>query len=569
MQNTAPRRHGESPDGRTVPESPTRAAAACDDSDLKVGMRPADLPEDAHPNLMRLPPIPHHQPRPMSMSMKKLLLTLGVLAVAASGATATTGRVAKMPAKLPPGVGDDLRKAGAVCVADSGAFRLWWTEVPGAAQTIQGADGNCATVPPVAQESLDALHRGRVAVASLGFRVIAGDSLPKFVFQRRNYRLLVSLSPTRRAALLKGTKRTTRGRVLASFSPAQRRIVNRGLATSLRRALAVDIRRAQRGTAADFVGGDRRIDVTLTANAAFMGERDGYASCLSYPSLFGAYRFQSTSMVVLTNRANADTATLAHELFHVVQCNRGVSNTSDLVTEGSAEWSAAVSDPVGFVGGVLVDPADGQQRLHGGSARAVGFCTSFTPHAGPGLDNYRSFPVWMELEKTQPGTIRNLIAVAVKGVLRSSDATMALIGDARWTTALGAAHQAVCGGMTTPTANMTFPVDTRGYIAANTPTVVSTGGSTSAAVPVGGVTSIGLRWNTRTPVITVSSPQLAPDALATRLVAGGITGPLQVTPTPTGVTITVPPDQVNHAGGYISISSPGLAQPITVAATVS
>jgi len=349
----------------------------------------------------------------------------------------------------------------------------------------------------------------------------------------------------------------------------RRRVVNRGVPHALRRALAADVRRAQRGTARDFWGGDRRIDVALTANAAYMKGRDGVTSCRTYPKLFGANRFLSTSMVVLTDGPGANTPTLAHELFHVVQCNRGVHGQSDLVMEGTAEWGAAVIDPVGFVGGVLTAPT-GERRITGGSARVVGFCTSFTPHAGPGLDNYRSFPVWMELERRSPGTVRTTIAAAVRGVLRTSDATMALISDARWTTALTAAHQKVCGDMTSPTANMTYPADTRSFIAGNAPAgqIVTTGGSITAAVPVGGITSIALRWTTHTPVITVTSPQLPPDQLAARITAGSGSARLPVAVTPAGVSIVVPPEEISWGGGYVSVASPGLAAPITVTATV-
>lgn len=506
------------------------------------------------------------------MRTPKLLLSIALLTVvgAVSSASAATGRVAKLPAIAPEGVGADLRLAGTMCVADQGIFRVWWTEVPGRAQTIQGSDGNCATLPAAAQGSLDALERGRAAIASMGFPTMAGDNLPRIPFQRSAFRTLRSLSPDLRARTLARVARDKRGRIFASFTPAQRRVVGRGLPLALRRAIAADIRRAELGAPSDFAGGDRRVDVTLTANSAYMGQRDGVTSCLTSPALFGANRFRSTSMAVLTTGPAADTATLAHELFHVVQCNRGVVGTADLVMEGTAEWTSATVDPVGFVGGVVVDPADGRRRITGGAARVVGFCTSFTPHAGPGLDNYRSFPVWMQLEKQQPGTIKNLIAAAVKGVLPSSDATMAIVGDARWTTALGAAHQATCGNLTTPTANMTFPVDTRGFIASNTPDtqIVHTGGSVSAAVPVGGITSIGLRWTTPTPTIMLSSPQLTPDQLAPRIVASGRTAPLQVTPTPTGVSVVVPVDQIDFGMGFVSIASPGLALPITVTASI-
>ena len=65
-------------------------------------------------------------------------------------------------------------------------------------------------------------------------------------------------------------------------------------------------------------------------------------------------------MVVLVRGGTAPTAALAHELFHVVQCNMAVNASGPaLLLEGTAEWFAAAADPAGFVTAPVTDVSGG------------------------------------------------------------------------------------------------------------------------------------------------------------------------------------------------------------------
>ncbi len=494
-----------------------------------------------------------------------LAATAALMFVLASSASAQAGRNAA-PGAQPPDMTRQMAQTGRLCRADTGGFSLWWSEAPGGRHTVQGADGNCRTVPPVVRASGAALVRGQAALRTMGYPVVYGDAAPRFQPQPAVFRNLRSMRPQTRARWLSGIRRANRGRMLASLTVAQRQVVNRGLPQRLRALMAQDLRTALAGRPADFIGGSRRIDVVLTADPAMLSGPAGYAQCRTNPSRRGADRFIGASMVVLTDDAVPKFTTLAHEFFHVVQCNMGAIRNSALLTEGSAEWASTRIDPTAFAEAVRATA--GGYGVSGGTARSVGFCRDFDPSATMSTDPYRSFAVWAALEAAEPGITRRTILAAVARPRTTADAVMSQVGDVRWSRALAAAVRSVCGELRIPGSPVPLPSEARGFIALGVG--AGPGSAASITVPAGGVRSATLQWDWDQPAPTflVTSPQMSPDALAGQLVANTRTAPLPVTPTPSGVLVTVPPELIGDGSGSITAASPGIRTPLALTVTM-
>lgn len=488
------------------------------------------------------------------------LVTTGIAAAATGSPIGRNDR--------PPDEAAVLRNESALCRADSPNFRVWWSDAPTGAGALVGADGNCASLPPAAQGILDTAEATRTVVAARGFPPLVGDAPPRIPRSTQAFNQLRRLRPAQRARVLAGLRPELRARLLAGFSVNQRRVVLRGLSRSQRLRLTRDATRGGLGRPSDFVGGDRRLDLILDRTGV-TGEvgtsRPGSARC-SYFQLPTGRRFAGSAIVLLTPDANVPRGTLAHELFHAAQCMLGASG--DLVMmEGTAEWFGALAEPADFVGQVTVTGASG------GVTRAISFCREFNPNRPPPpLDVYDSWAVWTALEAGAPGTVAQVLRSAAASPLGSSQAVLAATGDAQWSAALLVAVREVCGNLRSPSGLTTFPPETRGFFVDPTRPVARVGAPATAVTPAGGTTTLVADWSATPPttqvVVRLTAAGLAPDALATRLVAqsGGVV--LPVTSDPTGALVTLPAAQASALRALVTVASPTISAPLSVVAEV-
>jgi hypothetical protein len=481
-------------------------------------------------------------------------------------AAAATGRLVTNPDNPPTG-GTTLRAEGVFCRADSTNFRVWWSDstVPGAGGALAGSDGSCATLPPVAQGTLDAAEATRAAATSRGFPPLVGDAALVFPPNRAAFNTLRRLPAASRARTLSGIPVTARGRLLAGFTPAQRTTILRGLPRSLRARLNREIATTLAGRPKDFVGGDRRLDIVLDRTGVtgmVGGSLKGVAPCRT--SISGTTRrFVSTNAVVLAPDTDVPRSTLAHELFHSVQCVMGARGDL-LMQEGTAEWFAALAEPTAFAGQVTSDGFG--TTVTGGATRAISFCRDFDPSRTGTLDVYNSWPVWTALDLGSPGAVRTAILAAAK----TPATVMASVGDAPWSASLLSAVTEVCGNLRSPAGQPIFASQIRDFFADGRP-VARPGVPVTATVWAGGVQSLVATWTTAPTqvVLRVSAPGVDPATLATRLVTqtGGVVVP--VTSDPTGALITLVGPQAGVGAALVTVASPSIAGAISVTLEVT
>ncbi len=370
-------------------------------------------------------------------------------------------------------------------------------------------------------DTLVAAEEVRARSIAAGFAPLTGDPAPAITRNVAAFRQLRRLTPAQRPRSLARLSPAARGRLLAGFSAAQRRAVLKGLRTSLVVKLNREWRAAAKGRPQDFAGGTRGLDIVLDATGVTQlvsTLQPGLAPC-RFAVSGGRRRFVSASAVILTPESTAPRATLAHELFHGVQCNANNSGSAGLLSEGAAEWHAALVEPAAFTGAVIDDPG-GAQRVVGGAARSISFCNDFDPVRLAGLDAYESWPVWMALELASPGTIRGIMTGAPTSLPTTPQAVLARVGADRWSAALAVAVREVCGNLRSPSAATLFPSAIQDYFGALRPPA-SPGVSTPLVVPAGGAASVGAIWPPGSTTVTL---RVAPASLADRLVArsGGV-----------------------------------------------
>lgn len=489
-------------------------------------------------------------------------LIVALVLATPTGAVALVGANASPGARPPDGL-TILRSAGAVCATGTANTKVWWSEL--GAQAVQGSDGSCTSVPLVAEESIAAVERGRTALRMIGYPAVVGDPVPALRVPGA-YRTLTRMRPATRAATLRAMTRLRRGRLLSGFSSGQRRLVLRGLPSALQRTLRRDLAAAQRGRPQDFVGGDRRIDLVLHATPVFLGTSDGVTRCRWNSALRGSARFVGTSMSVLTDGARANLSTIAHELFHVLQCNLGADETpSDLLMEGTAEWGAGRLEPLAFAGSGTTDGAG--VSIRGGAVEAAELCNDWSPLAG-GLDSYRSWAVWGALEAQYPGTVRTMLLRAVTTRLSTPSDVIAQVGAARWQAAVLSAATSVCGQLRAPGGTTVFPDQVWDFIGWDAQGVrsVSFGETRTITVAAAGIGSGRAPLTAGTETVTITSTALDPVTLAGRLVlTSGRGQPVAATVDAAGVTV---PTAGLTGPLRITLANPSTAVPVSVTVAV-
>lgn len=497
------------------------------------------------------------------MNRTRALLVLVALLVCAAPAAAQTGVTVKPSANAP----ENARKLGPLCRADTPSFRLWWSDTPGAPGAVAGSDGNCATLPVVVSELALTAETARLRAAGLGFGAMVGDGPPVFLRNPGLLRTLGRLKPSSRGRALGGISRPARGSFLAGLSKKQRTRVLRGLPNRLKKRILVDVGRAQRGKPSDFVGGDRRVDIVIDASGVtgqVQAQQTGLSPCRARVS--GRKRtFVSSWAVVLAPPAEpSPRSVLAHELFHVAQCNLGSgSGTPILVREGTAEWFSAVAEPAGYPG--VVGPTG---SVSNGNARAVSFCRNFDP-AGPGTSPYLSWAVWEALD---PGTARSGTVLPViagfpgsAAVEPDAAAVIAKVGAARWVEALRTAARSVCGTQRSPSGAVTFAPDIRGFIGGGV-TPASAGAPAVVNVPSGGVSSVAAVWSgsATSVTLTLSSPQAPAEALLPSVVVTSRAGLLTPVVRNGAVVVDIPAASRSERVAPVTIANPVAAGPVAV-----
>ena len=506
-----------------------------------------------------------HAPSPAGV--RKAALTAAMLAGAAWTASgfAATGQLVKS-ADNPPSEATPLRAEGTFCRADSKNVRVWWSDaiVATATGALTGADGNCATLPPAAQGVLSAAEAHRVIATGRGFPAMIGDAAPRFARNRSAYNSLRRLGPSVRSRSLSRLAPAIRGRLLAGFTANERRVVLRGLSRVLRLRLTRDVTVAAAGRPKDYVGGDRRLDITLdrTGVTGEVGDlRKGVAPC-RYSVIAGKRRFVAASTVILAPDAGVPRATLAHELFHAVQCVLNASG-GGLVQEGTAEWFGALAEPGDFAGQI-----DASGTITGGATRVISFCREFDPGRQTALDVYNSWAIWTALDLAAPGAVGN----AVRTGGSSAQAIMSGVGDVAWSAAVLLATRELCGNLRSPSGAPVFAPEIRDVFAAGRP-IASPGVPVAATALPGGTTTAVGDWPTVPPpaqvVIRMTAPGIAPDVLASRLVAQVGATALAVTSDPTAALVTLPTPDIATGRALITFANPSIAAPVTVTTEVT
>jgi hypothetical protein len=479
---------------------------------------------------------------------------LVVAAVAAAiPAPAQAGVASRGPAP------DGASRLGPLCRHDTQHFRAWWSDRVGSPGALAGADGSCATLPPLVTEVLDTANDARARAVSMGFPGTIGDGPPAVLRDARFTRQLLRLSPQVRASALGALSPAVRGRFLAGLTASQRNGVLKGLPSTLRRRLTGELRTAKRGRPGDFVGGDRRVDLVLDGSSqgvtGFVRPgQPGAAICRT--STRGSQRtFVATWMTVLvTPDIPAARATTAHEMMHVVQCVMGVRpDTTLLVKEGTAEWFAALAEPGAFPGTL---PDGG---ISGGNARAASLCNAFDPR-GAGLQPYASWAVWEALD---PGTPRaSAVRAILDGYRRSASGAesgaMARVGAARWSEALRVAAREVCGDRRSPSGVVRFAPQMRGFLGA-TASPARPGAPAPLRVPAGGVATATAIWGAL-PVAAVtvrlSAPGIAPEALAGGVVVSTAAGVLSPAVRDGAVVVDIPAPAFGERYVPVTVANP-------------
>lgn len=486
---------------------------------------------------------------------RRAVAGLALLALWPATAVAADGVSARRV--VPPGAA----ALGPLCTLDTPSFRMWWSDAVGAPGAVAGVDGRCATVPPVVATLATTAERDRARAVALGFPAMSGDAAPVMPRNTALARTLIRSTPRLRAAMLSLTPRTARGAFLAGLTDAMRSRVMAGLPQRLTAALAVDVRRALRGSATDFVGGDRRVDVVVDGRGATGTVRSGQpglTSCRMRQVAGGPEHFAATWVTILAD-GPAPVASLAHELFHTVQCRMEAGSAiPTIVFEGTAEWFAATAEPEAFRGDVTVRGT--QSTVSGGAARVAGFCSGFDP-AGPGMTAYASWGVWDALDRATGGRgVRDALSayVRVTGPVRPARYAVDRVGSGRWATAVGEATRTLCGEMRSPTATVAFPATTRAFVAGTGVPARLTEPAT-LTVPRGGVGAAGAMWDPTSPApvtVFVRSDALGGTALADHLVASTADRALEVRVVADTVAIDVPADALSMGCLTVTVADP-------------
>ncbi|MFN8111221.1 MAG: hypothetical protein U0Y82_15480 [Thermoleophilia bacterium] len=312
----------------------------------------------------------HRVPSGSRMVMSAALVAL--LSMASQAPAALTGGAAPAGAR-PPEVAGPM---SGLCTADTAAFRIWWTETPGAPGALPtGGDGVCATVPPQVQDVAATAAAARASAVAMGFPGRWWATRTRCPAQPVTILRLLRTGPAARAGAAPHEPAGAR-RYLAGVPARTRRRVMAGLPRALTRRLARDVRAAVRGVPSDFMGGNRRVDVVLDGSRGsgwLQGQLVGYTRCHRDNG-----RFVNAQTVVLASDPTVNRAVLAHELFHVVQCDLTGLVQAKLLLEGTADWFAALTQPQAFSPAPAPSSTGGQSVVFG-TSRTAEFCSRFLP----------------------------------------------------------------------------------------------------------------------------------------------------------------------------------------------
>ena len=515
--------------------------------------------------------VPSHRVTPVAALLAALTTALAAALTAAPVGSGATGVLAG-PRDVVPA---SAKRLGIVCRLHTPVFRLWWTDTPGAAGALAGVDGSCATAPPAVAGTASAAQSAYRRALALGFPAMTGDAPPRFVRYPALTRLLLRTPPAARVAPLRGLTAVMRGQYLAGLPATTRARILAGITPVVRRRFLADAERALRGRPTDFTGGDRRVDITLDGSGAtgIVSERvQGVTSCQMIGSGPGLRRatFRSTELVVFAPTEAAPRAVIAHELFHVVQCNLDATRGApDLLAEGTAEWFAARAEPVDFA--PPVQSTENSSTVTGGGSRVIGFCTGFDP-AGTGRQPYNAWGVWQALDAgaARPArVIAALRAVAGRRDEVPAATVVSRVGAAAWTGAVRQAAQSLCVNLRSPYGDVLFPTGIRDFFGAGSPTA-AIGAPVSVTVPQWGTASVRASWGTGPTAVTlrITSPQADAAALAAAVAVGTSAGPLAVVVRDGIATVDVTGPAIAAGGVVLTIANPRAADAAIVNVTV-
>ncbi len=488
------------------------------------------------------------------MRAPRSLLAAVVTALLATAAPAfgqSAGVTVTNPARAPEGAA----QLGPLCRSDTPSFRFWWSDTPGAPGAVAGADGTCATLPPVILDLAVAAEAYRARAIGLGYPAVIGDSPPQFLKNPGLVRTLLRLQPSSRSRALGSIAKKARGSFLARLTAKQRAKVLKGLPRTARGRLLADMRRAQKGSASDYVGGDRRVDVVIDSTGAsgkVTATQTGLSPCRTFSRPRRTF-VASWAVVLAPVDQPSPRAVLAHEIFHVAQCKLGVGPGTPLVLrEGTAEWFAALAEPGGFPGPV------GASSITNGNARAATFCNGFDP-GGTGTAPYAAWPVWEALDpgNPAPGLVRQLLVKGFPGgaaIAPPTSAVIAAVTGPRWIEALRVAAREVCGNQRSPSGLINLAPELRSYLGSGAPQATPTAPADDT-IAEGGITTLPAVWGSTawsSVSIRITSAQAPAEAILPGVVVSTKTGAL--TPVIRNGAVVVDIPAANRSEGYAPVT---------------
>lgn len=503
-------------------------------------------------------------------TLRTLVTAVGAALVVAllSSAPAGAQTGVNAPAATAP---DRAALLGPLCRADTPRFRFWWTERAVRSTPIDGSDGTCRTVPPLVADLISAAEPVRRRAVSAGFAPILGDAPPVTLRDPGFTRQLLRVPAAVRVRALRTQRLDLLRPYLAGLTPRQFVGITRGMSAAARRVFLRQRIRGQRGGPRDFVGGDRRVDIVLDADGATGAVRagqPGLAVCRTRGD-GGRRSFVASWLYLYAEPEDTSLrATMAHEIFHVVQC---ITNTRgdapQLLKEGTAEWFSVLSEPASFPGAVGVDGA-----INAGNARAASFCNAFDPRNLQGLDVYAAWAVWEALD---PATRRADLVPRLLRVYRRAtgdgDGVIRRVGEARWSQALLTAARSVCGTLRSPSGRVTFAPQVRGFLGSQTP-AAEAGRPATVTVPPGGLVTVGAVWGRR-PVgsasVSVTAPAVPADVMAQQIVVSTALTPLTPAVRDGGAAVDIPAESLGEAYVPVTIANPSASAPVQVTVQVT
>jgi hypothetical protein len=195
----------------------------------------------------------------------------------------------------------------------------------------------------------------------------------------------------------------------------------------------------------------------------------------------------------------------------------------------------------------------------GGAARVISFCNAFDPD-GPGTQPYLAWGIWQVLDGPAGGGVRAVLDGyrGVGGDRRRAADAIARVGGPAWAAAVGTATASLCGGLRSPSGEITFPSEVRGFIGALGPSAAP-GAPAALAVAAGGAGTATVTFGSTPPAsatVSVRAAGVDPAVLRSGLVAVDGGAPLPTRVAGDAVLVDVPATALTGRAMTVTLGNP-------------